>query len=290
MKLFAVCLCALLFMLSFGATVGAASEEADGALPWETWNVSLGALFTTLDSRIRIGSGLGLDIDVEEALNLDSNLTVVRLEGMRRWGKHSIDLGWVAFHRSATRILVDDIVIEGPDGEEIVIDAGTGVDSVLNMDLIRLTYNYSFILDERLDLGVGVGLYIAPLDIELSAEGLIQGQGRESFTAPLPALSLHLNLAVTPKWFIRMRTQLFYLEYEDFKGGMFDSFGAVEYKAWKHFGFGLGYNIFQVNIQAKNEAYPNIDFNGNIGFHYTGLLLYAKAYFYGPINKFKASV
>jgi len=172
-----------------------------------------------------------------------------------------------------------DILVEDENGDSIVIEAGTEVNSKLNMDLIRLTYNYSFILDERLDLGIGAGLYIAPLDIALSAEGFLQGWGEQSFTAPLPAFSLDLNAAVTPKWFIRMRTQLFYLEYEDFKGSMFDAFGAVEYKPWKHFGFGPGCNLFQVDIQANGEDYPGIDLKGSIGYRYSGFLLYAKAYF-----------
>lgn len=279
MKLSAICLCAFFLMLSLGATASAATDDADNALPWETWNISLGAMVTNLDSRIRIGAGLGVDIDVEEALGLESSLTVMRLEGKRRWGKHSLDLGWVAFHRSATRTLAKDIVIEGPDGEEIPLDAGSELASTLDLDLLKLIYSYSFILDERMDLGIGAGLYIAPLEYGLSAEGLLQGQGRGSFTAPLPAFSVHLNLAVTPKWFVNMQTQLFYLEYENFKGGMLDYFGAVEYRPWKHFGFGLGYNIFQVYLQAQGQDYPNIDFDGNIGFRYSGLLLYAKAFF-----------
>lgn len=39
-------------------------------LPWEKFSLSLGYFVSTLDSSIRLGSGLGLDIDLEDALNM----------------------------------------------------------------------------------------------------------------------------------------------------------------------------------------------------------------------------
>jgi hypothetical protein len=44
-------------------------------------------------------------------------------------------------------------------------------------------------------------------------------------------------------------------------------------------GFGLGFNSFNLDIQANGEDYPQIDFRGNINFNYAGLLLYAKMFF-----------
>jgi len=44
-------------------------------------------------------------------------------------------------------------------------------------------------------------------------------------------------------------------------------------------GFGLGFNTFDLNIEADGEDYPQIDFKGNLEFKYTGLLLYAKVFF-----------
>lgn len=272
-------MCLLLFCTVFGFLDNAGATESDTPLPWENRSISLGYFLTALDSSIRLGAGLGVDIDVEEALKLDSNLSVLRLDGMWRRGKHRLDLGWYALHRSAGRKLARDIIVEIEDGEDIVIEAGTNVDSLLDLDMFKIGYSYSFLQDERLDIAVGLGLYVAPVEASIRSEGAIQTRGRQNFTAPLPTLTLRMDVAVTPKWFVRMNSQFFYLEYEQFKGAVHDSFVTLEYKTWKHLGAGFGYNIFRLNINAKGEDYPNIDFSGNLNFDYTGLLLYVKAFF-----------
>jgi hypothetical protein len=69
------------------------------------------------------------------------------------------------------------------------------------------------------------------------------------------------------------------LEIDEFKGSVLQTNAAVEYFPWKHLGFGLGYNSFNLNIEADGEDYPQIDFKGEINFRYIGLLLYTKLYF-----------
>jgi hypothetical protein len=54
---------------------------------------------------------------------------------------------------------------------------------------------------------------------------------------------------------------------------------AIEYDVWKNVGFGLGFNNFQIQINAEGSDYPNVNFLGSIDFEYRGLLLYTKIYF-----------
>jgi hypothetical protein len=39
---------------------------------------------------------------------------------------------------------------------------------------------------------------------------------------------------------------------------------------WKHLGFGLAADVFNLNIEADGEDYPGIDFKGDLEFKYTG--------------------
>ncbi|MGD8428755.1 MAG: hypothetical protein PVH63_14110, partial [Balneolaceae bacterium] len=124
-----------------------------------------------------------------------------------------------------------------------------------------------------------IGLYVMPIDIGLNATGLINVDETERFTAPLPTLGLRADFAITPKWFLRSSLEIFYLEIREFTGAIYDSHVAIEYLPWKHFGFGLGFNKFNLDIEADGEDYPQIDFKGELNFKYTGLLLYAKLFF-----------
>jgi hypothetical protein len=64
-----------------------------------------------------------------------------------------------------------------------------------------------------------------------------------------------------------------------FRGGLFSGLVALEYKPWKHLGFGAGYNFFRLSIKSEGDDYPNIDLTGKIEFNYSGLLLYGKLFF-----------
>ena len=118
-----------------------------------------------------------------------------------------------------------------------------------------------------------------PIEAGLSAAGLVDVSEAVSFTAPLPVVGLRADVAITPKWFIRLGSELFYLEYDNFTGTLVNTFTRLEYNPWKHFGFGLGVESFRLNIEAEGEDYPNIDFKGNLEFNYTGLELYARIIF-----------
>jgi len=127
-----------------------------------------------------------------------------------------------------------------------------------------------------MDLAFSIGLYVMPIDIELKASGLVNIDESETFTAPLPTLGLRMDFAITPKWFLRSNFELFYVEIKEFKGTLYESNVAIEYIPWKHLGFGLALNVFDLDIEADGEDYPGIDFKGELSFRYTGLLLYAK--------------
>jgi hypothetical protein len=85
-----------------------------------------------VDSNIRIGSGIGIDIDVEEALDLESTNTVLRADALWRFTenrRHRLDLIWFAFRRDGNRRILDDIPIEDDDGNVIIIPTGATVDT-----------------------------------------------------------------------------------------------------------------------------------------------------------------
>lgn len=251
---------------------------ADPNWPWERYGFTFGGFVADLSSDIRLGSdrlGTGVDVNLEDALGLDTTSRVLRVGAAVRFGKsrrHQAEFSWFQLNRDATKTLGRDVVIDN-----VVYPIGSTVDSFLDVQIWKAAYNYSFFLDDRINLAAGLGVFVMPIKYGVTASGI--GETGEDITAPLPVIGLRADFALTRKWFLRQTVDLFYLKVGDFKGAIVNSTTAVEYKPWKNLGFGLAANSFQLEIEAKGEDYPNIDFVGNIKFDYVGLLLYGKLYY-----------
>jgi hypothetical protein len=72
---------------------------------------------------------------------------------------------------------------------------------------------------------------------------------------------------------------VFYFQYQNFSGGLFDAKVGLEYNIWKHFGVGVAYDYFRLQVKAEGQDYPYIDLVGKIQFNYGGILLYGKLFF-----------
>lgn len=210
-----------------------------------------------MDSGFRLGTGLGVDIDVEELLGLDSSSSVFRVGALWRFTenrRHRFDFSWFSLNRDGSRQILQDIVIEEKDGNEIPINAGSTVDAFFDLDIYQLAYSYSFLQDDRLDLAVQIGAYIMPIDVGLSVAGAIGEEGSARFTAPLPVLGLRMDVALTPRWFIRTGAQAFYLEYDNFAGSILKVNAALEYNPWDHVGIGLGFDTMRIKVEAEGRT------------------------------------
>ena len=270
-------LCALVLVTPVWGNDG---DNAKG--PWEKFGVNAGVFVSSTDSNLKIGSGVGVYLDVENFLGLDTTNQVARIDALWRFSdnrRHRVDLSWFAFRRSGDRVITENITIEGPDGEPIDINSGSTVSSFFNLDIYELAYSYSFFQDDRIDLAVSAGAFVMPIDFGIQSTGVVDEEGSQKFTAPLPAFGLRMDFAITPKWFIRSGAKFFYLEYESFKGRLIEVKGAIEYAPWKNFGVGLGFDTFGMTLSAEGEDYPEIDLRGSGEFKYTGLQLYLRYFF-----------
>ncbi|MBW1830073.1 MAG: hypothetical protein JRI74_11740, partial [Deltaproteobacteria bacterium] len=209
------------------------------------------------NSSVRLGvKGAGLDVDVEELLGLNTTTSSFAIDGYWRFMKrrrHRLDFSWLSFHRSGEAILGRDIEFNDLD-----IKAGSHVNTTFDLDMYRVGYSYSFFQDDRMDLGVGLGVYILPVSFEITASGLVNGSESESITAPLPVLSLRADFAITPRWLLLTKFDVFYLEISNFRGAIFDTRVAVEYNPFKNVGFGLSLNSFNLKVEAEGDDYPEI--------------------------------
>jgi hypothetical protein len=258
-----------------------AAKSERAYAPWDRAFVQLGGFLMTTDSGFRIGSsnlGLGIDLNVEKFLGLKQTNVAFRFDGGWRFtknGRHALAFSWFSLKRSGENVLTEDITV--PPDDEVILE-GTTIDSIFNFDIFKTKYAYSFLLDDRMDLRVGGGLYVMPLEYGLGVRG--ETKTRESITAPLPVVSFGLNFALSRKWSLRQEVDFLYLAISDFVGSITDFNFAVEWRAWKRVALGLGIESLDIEIQSSSDSgYPGISFDGKIAFRYTGLQFYVRGNF-----------
>jgi hypothetical protein len=252
---------------------------------YKRFNIDLGASRLFNESKVRLGGkNVGVEVDVEEALDVETQTTSFRMDGYWRFTRnrrHRLDFTYYYNKRTGESVVDKDLEIG-----EITIPTGAKVETKLNFDLFRVGYSYSFFQDDRMDLGVGLGLYVLPIRFSLDASGDVLGQPisesvKENFAAPLPVVTLRFDFAITPRWFLRNRIDVFYLEYDKYKGAIADSRIALEYAPFKHVGFGLAWDNFRLKAEAEDEdtGIPGATFKGTFDFKNQGIMLYLKCFF-----------
>ena len=272
--------CALLTAaVADDSTPALTAPAAKNFTPWEKGNIQLGGLFPVFNSDLIFGieGANNASINAEDVLGLESPLSVFRVGAMYRPGesrRHQLDFSYASYDRDGSAVLTRDIEIEG-----VTYPIGATVDSVFNFDIIRAIYSYAVVQNERTRVALGLGLYVMPLKYGVgiqTAGGNTAVEGADT-TLPLPMIAGRAEFQIVPKLFLNASVDGMYLEISEFKGAFLDVNAGLEYRPWKHIGFGLGYNLFYAEVEGEGDSdYPGVNFIGSVDVHYSGLMVYGK--------------
>jgi hypothetical protein len=256
-------------------------EESDSlAQENESWNrftVNFGGFFSAYNSGIAFRSqqvGLGVIIDIEAALGLETTVFALRGEASYKIGKtkkHYLNAGYFGINRNASKTLDEQVEVGG-----IIYPIGTKVTSKLNLSIIRVKYGYSFYQDDRVSIGASIGFFIMPVAFTIRAQG--QEDHNTNFTAPLPLIGLRTDFQITKKFYLKQNVEVLYIATSSFSGGILDLAVFLEHKTFKNVAFAIGVNSNRLNVKLKKPD-SSIAFYGDIRMDYTGALLYVSYYF-----------
>ena len=261
---------------------GLSASATENPQPWEKGAVAFGGAVTFFNSDLTFGveGGGSSTLNAEDALGLDSRLTVFRAGAFYRPGesrRNQLDFSYAGYDRDGSATLTEDVVIDG-----VTYPVGAQVDTVFNFDIIRGNYSYAFWQSERMRIAVGLGIYVVPLEYSVDIEtsgGNTKVEGANTIL-PLPTIALRGEFQLIPKLFLNAAADCMYLELDDFKGAVLDLNVGLEYRPWKHVGVGLAYNFMGVQVEGENESdYPGVDFTGSVDVRFSGLLFYGKLSF-----------
>ncbi len=154
------------------------------------------------------------------------------------------------------------------------------VDTSFETDFYVTQVGYSFLKNERGELGVGAGLHVVDFDTTLKVSGEINGIGGSvqsdtaDLTVPLPNILGFGTYAFTPKLSLDGSIGWFGLDYNDYSGNLVTLSANLEYRLTDHFGIGVGYNYVDMDLTIKKSSRKN-----EYDLEYNGPVLYVSAGF-----------
>jgi hypothetical protein len=267
MKFASPLILALAAIFYIGPTA-AAEEPAkkEKPLPQENIYVQIGA-FVIGNTNTLMGaenSGVGAYLNTDDLLDMESSVTVARLDGYWRFTPNQrLEFSYYNINRKGSKVLNQDIDWNGE-----VFGVGTNVNSDLKTTTYKLNYSWSFYRNEKVDLGIGAGLHITEIEASLDGTAYTNpsdpnnspteyvGAQTVKVLAPLPVAGFRISYNITDRVRIRGATDIFVLKFEDNKGSFRDTSIGIDWRFSKHVGVGASIvnDDLYLEATADNET------------------------------------
>jgi hypothetical protein len=258
-----------------GAFAGPVSAQD---APWrdhpaltDTWQFQLGAYWAKVDTTAFLNSSAGVrgtSLSFEDDLGLDDSKTMPAFLASVRLGQRwRIEFEYLSLSRDNSRAVSRTI-----NWGDRSFTVGTVVSSNFDTDIYRLSGGYSFIKDNRSELGVALGFHVTDFDLGLSAAGV--GAQSADALAPLPTIGLYGAYAFTPRWLLSGRLDYFSLSHGDYDGSLVNASVGVDYRIARNFGVGIAYRHVDYDLTVTRNR-----FNGGVEYKFNGPVFYLNASF-----------
>ena len=272
---------------------GAAVAQGGGTYDQfnDRFRIYLGGFWPSVDSKIGINGDVippGPPVDVEDTLGVEDSDGVAW--GGARWRisrRNSLEFEMFALNRDggvsgtfSPPIQIGDTFIESG-----------GINTSYDTSIGRLTYGFSLIRDDRMDIQLKAGLHLAKLEAGIQFSGAVcdqttspttppgcpagtTGSESEDVTAPLPHFGGSFEYAITPSVALNLEIIGFALELDDIDGSMVEVDVDLSWHPWRNFGLGAGLRYFSVEVDAGSS-----ELNGEFDFEYFGPVIYVQSTF-----------
>jgi hypothetical protein len=279
-----------LVCLLAGLALPAQAQDNSG---YDTFNdrfrVSLGGFFPSANSEITI-NGTAVTpppINIEDVLGVEDSSSVPWIGA--QWHisrRNSLELEFFELNRDGLINVIPNPIEVG----DLIIENGS-VNTAFDMSVARLTYGFSVIRNERMDIQLKGGLHIANLSAALQLSGAVcditmgqmppgcpSGQTppaqSEDVTAPLPHFGGSFAYAITPTVAANIQVIGFAIELDSLDGSLVEIDADIAWQPYRHFGFGVGLRYFNANVESTGA-----ELNGKFDLEYFGPTVYVSATF-----------
>ncbi len=273
----------LLFVLAvlFGMLAAPIQAQESSSLhPYFTnkYFVNLGVFFPDRTLTIRFDGaapGANKDIDFEDRLRLKRTDEMFALNlGWRFGEKWRLLTQYFESSVGSSTVLMEDV-----EWKDDVFRAGTRVVGGQDFTLLRVFFGRAFDTSDRHDFGVGAGFHWLEFGAFIEGDVILGGGGtafrKETVgeSGPLPNLGVWYQYSPSPRWALRSRLDWLEASVGNYDGTIINVLFGLNYQASDHFGIGLDYSLFELDVDVSKSAWQ-----GGAKITYKGL--YASLSFY----------
>ncbi len=269
---------------ALGAIAGLAGTvaHADSLKPGdERFLVTAGWFLPAFDTDVRIddAGSTGDDVNLGDDFGLDQDQSGA-LFGFewRIADRHRLSANYSSFSQTATRTIDREITI----GDEVYpVDAT--IRTKWSLDLIPITYSYSFIKSDSNELAGTFGIHWDKISLRLTGSSSlspddVNAETSASGNLPLPLIGIRYDHHFSDSWSAGASGSFFSIEFGedqlDAKGSLYNLHAYTEYRFGGRYGAGLAIDAFKFNIQADK---PRL--TGEYKYDYWGPQIYLIARF-----------
>lgn len=197
---------------------------------------------------------IGTALNAEHDLGLPEKLHQGRVEFMFRLRERSkVRVDYFEADRSGSQVLANDIVFNNA-----TFLAGEVANTSLDWKQFSITYTYSFLRNERFELGTGLAVYFLQLNAVMTQQPPFAIGLRQEVSAadPFPALPLDFVWRISTRWSATARGAYLKATLNGFHGWYADLQEDVQYRWNPNFVVGLGYSSIRTSLNREGGSYP----------------------------------
>jgi len=242
------------------------------------FSLDLGVFFPDRQLDLRVNgslTGINDEIDFDEGIRLgNADETFAAELSWRFRGKWSVVGQYFKSTDSVRAVLEEDI-----EWGDVVFGAGSNAAAGTSFSLTRIFFGRQLDTSRSHDFGIGAGLHWLEMGAFIEGEILINGTptaSRRSVSegAPLPNIGAWYMYSISPRWALRTRLDLLSADVGDYDGLLVNVALGVNFQAFEHFGVGLNYNYFELDVGIDKSGW-----RGNFETTYDGVYVYASLYY-----------
>jgi hypothetical protein len=193
----------------------------------------------------------GTSVDGQTDLGLPSRLYQGVVEFMFRMReRNKVTFGYYEAKLSGSKVLANDIVF----GNE-TFAAGQVAQTTFNWQQFDITYTYSFIRNNRFEVGTGLAVYFLQIDVIGQVPAQFQYQ-ETSAAAPAPALPLDFSWAISRHWALTAHGAYVKATINGTHGWYADSHADAQYRVNPNFAVGAGYSSTRASLAKSSGSSP----------------------------------
>ncbi len=240
------------------------------------WQFAIGGYGPAVNSKMQFtnNSETGPGLDLENKLGLPSSSQDIDLHAAFQWGnKNMVTFEYFNVIRRGDRTITDTIHFG-----DSTYAPGLDITSKTNFHYVGFTYRYYIWQKQSWQVGAGIGIDYVASAVTFGIKGPEGGQTSVNGTgigAAVPLIGLYGDWAPASTLFVRIQAELLPFDISGYAGNVTDDRLALEWFAFKNYGFGAGYHFLNADI---NKTLRNGDVVG-LDYQLNGPFLYLTAAF-----------